>query len=120
MTSNGPQPTDRLLSRKDAAIFLTELGLAISAQTLARLFSEGRGPSCMRIGRRAMYKESDLVAYYRSRASAPRQCSSEPLRPLGPDDLPIPANDARTASVIGIEPQVPRSDGDPTRNIRRT
>jgi hypothetical protein len=31
MTSNGPQRINRFLSRKDAAIFLTDLGLAISA-----------------------------------------------------------------------------------------
>lgn len=94
MTSNGPQRINRLLSRKDAAIFLTHLGLAISAQTLARLFCEKKGPLCMRVGSRAMYRESDLVEYLRQQCSAPRQSSGEPLQPASNDHLPLPANDA--------------------------
>src|SRR5690606_614278 len=41
MLSKGPRgAANRLLSRKEAAAFLTELGLRRSAQTLARLFCE--------------------------------------------------------------------------------
>lgn len=84
---------DRLLSRKEAAIYLTTLGLTISAQTLARLFSEGRGPLCSTVGSRAKYWESDLIGYFRAQAHAPRQSSSEPLKPLDKDIPPRPAND---------------------------
>jgi hypothetical protein len=93
MTSNGPQRINRLLSRKDAALFLTELGLTISAQTLARLFCENKGPMCTRVGSRAMYRECDLLDYFRQQCSAPRQSSDEPLRPASNDHLPFPAND---------------------------
>lgn len=93
MTSNGSQRIKRLLSRKDAAIFLTDLGLTISPQTLARLFCENKGPLCTQVGVRAMYRECDLLDYFRQQCSAPRQSSSEPLRPASNDHLPLPAND---------------------------
>jgi len=93
MASNGAHRLGRLLSRKEAAIYLTNLGLAISAQTLARLFCEKKGPMCMRVGSRAMYKEGDLIEYLRQQCSAPRQSSSDPLQPVSNDDLPFPAND---------------------------
>ena len=93
MTSNAARRINRLLSRKDAAAFLTDLGLSIAPQTLARLYSEGRGPVCMHLGRRAVYKPADLVSYFRQQASAPNQCSREPRRPAAHDDLPDAAND---------------------------
>ena len=70
MPGNGPRSINRLLSCKQAANFLTDLGLAISAQTLARLFCEKKGPLCMRVGSRAMYREADLIAYLRSARQA--------------------------------------------------
>jgi len=84
---------DRLLSRKEAAIYLTNLGLTMSAQTLARLFSEGRGPLCSTVGSRAKYWESNLFSYFRTQAHAPRQSSSEPLLPMDKEIPPRPAND---------------------------
>lgn len=92
VTTSGTQSIDRLLSRKDAANFLSGLGLAISPQTLARLFCEKKGPLCMRVGSRAMYRESDLIAYMRQQCSAPRQSSSEALRPASSEDLPWTQN----------------------------
>lgn len=88
------QHKNRILSRKEAAFLLTQHGLTIAPQTLARLFSEGRGPLCIHMGRRAKYKESDLLAYLLTQTSAPRRSSSEPLRPIDPNDLPLAANDA--------------------------
>ncbi len=96
MISNGPQRINRLLSRKDAAIFLSGLGLRISAQTLARLLCENKGPMCMRVGSRAMYRECDLLDYFRQQCSAPRQSSAEPLRPASNDHLPFPGNDRQS------------------------
>ena len=75
---------DRLYSRKDAARYLTELGLETSPQTLARKFHEGTGPLCTHVGVRAMYWKSDLDDYFQAHVSAPRRSSSEPKRPGGP------------------------------------
>lgn len=74
---------DRLYSRKDAARYLTALGLETSPQTLARKFHEGTGPLCTHVGVRAMYWKSDLDGYFQAHVSAPRRSSSEPRRPSG-------------------------------------
>lgn len=74
---------DRLYSRKDAARYLTELGLETSPQTLARKFHEGTGPLCTHVGVRAMYWKSDLDDYFQTHVSAPRRSSREPRRPGG-------------------------------------
>lgn len=90
---NGTAKLERLLPRKEAAQFLTDLGLSIAPQTLARLYSEGRGPVCMHLGRRAVYKPADLIGYFRQQASAPNQSSRQPRLPAANDDLPDAAND---------------------------
>lgn len=74
---------DRLYSRKDAARYLTELGLETAPQTLARKFHEGTGPLCTHVGVRAMYWKSDLDDYFHAHVSAPRRSSSELRRPRG-------------------------------------
>lgn len=84
---------ERLLSRKEAAQYLSALGLTICAQTLARLYSASKGPACMHIGRRAAYRPSDLMRYFREQTSAPTRSPREPKRPVSDDDLPEPAND---------------------------
>lgn len=99
MSSSSQHRINRLLSRKEAAIFLTGLGLTISAQTLARLFSENKGPLCTKVASRAMYRECDLLDYFRNQCSAPRQSSGEPLQPASNDQLPIPANDRANAGA---------------------
>lgn len=76
---------DRLYSRKDAARYLTDLGLETAPQTLARKFHEGTGPLCTHVGVRAMYWKSDLDDYFQAHVSAPRRSSSEPRRPAAPD-----------------------------------
>lgn len=78
----------RFLTRKQAARYLTGLGLTISHQTLARYFGLNKGPLCMRVGNRAMYRQRDLDAYLLQQCSAPRQSSKAPLEPARPDDLP--------------------------------
>ena len=93
MSEGSARRLERLLPRKEAAQFLTELGLTIAPQTLARLYSEGRGPDCMHLGRRAVYKPTDLVKYFREQASAPNRSSREPRLPASNDDLPDAAND---------------------------
>lgn len=93
MGDGSAKKMERLLARKEAAQFLTDLGLSIAPQTLARLYSEGRGPVCMHLGRRAVYKPADLVRYFRQQASAPNQSSREPRLPASNDDVPDAAND---------------------------
>lgn len=81
MFENIAEPSDPLYSRKDAARYLTELGLETASQTLARKFHEGTGPMCTHAGRRAMYRQSALDAYFADQISAPRRSSSEPRKP---------------------------------------
>jgi len=78
MSTFDPADVDTLFSRKDAARYLTRLGLATAPQTLARKFHEGDGPLCTHVGRRAMYRRSHLDAYFSTLVSAPRRCSAEP------------------------------------------
>lgn len=78
MPEDDRTPGDDLLSRKEAARYLTSLGLATAPQTLARKFHEGSGPLCTHVGERAMYRKRHLDAYFDSQVSAPRRSSSEP------------------------------------------
>ena len=81
MSSDALLRSDPLLSRKDAARYLTELGLETAPQTLARKFHEGTGPLCTHVGERAMYRQSHLDEYFSEQVSAPRRSSSEPRKP---------------------------------------
>lgn len=92
MLGETQEPCDALLSRKEAARYLTELGLNTAPQTLARKFHEGNGPLCTRVGDRAMYRRSHLDAYFASQVWAPRRSSSEPRKP-GVEPAPSYAND---------------------------
>ena len=83
MFENITEPHDPLYSRKEAARYLTELGLETAPQTLARKFHEGTGPLCTHVGVRAMYWKSDLDDYFQAHVSAPRRSSSELRRPGG-------------------------------------
>jgi hypothetical protein len=94
------QPRERILTRKEAARFMTQHGFTIAAQTLARLFSEGRGPQCIHMGRRAKYRESDLMDYMLSKTSAPRRSPREPLRPINAGDFPLAAADAGDSAAL--------------------
>ncbi len=82
MASDVLSPIDQLFSRKEAARYLSELGLETAPQTLARKFHEGTGPLCTHVGDRAMYRRSHLNAYFVSQISAPRRSSSEPRKPV--------------------------------------
>jgi hypothetical protein len=81
MLENRTEPNDPLYSRKEAARYLTEMGLETAAQTLARKFHEGTGPLCTHVAERAMYRKSHLDAYFESQVSAPRRSSSEARKP---------------------------------------
>lgn len=80
MTSDAMR-CDPLLTRKEAARYLSDLGLEMAPQTLARKFHEGTGPLCTHVGDRAMYRRSHLDEYFSEQVSAPRRSSSEPRKP---------------------------------------
>jgi hypothetical protein len=81
MTNEAPTRNDPLLTRKEAARYLSDLGLEMAPQTLARKFHEGTGPLCTHVGDRAMYRRSHLDEYFSEQVSAPRRSSSEPRKP---------------------------------------
>lgn len=59
----------KLLCRKEAARYLTALGLVIAPQTLARKYHERTGPLCTHVGVRAMYWQAHLDAYFKAQVS---------------------------------------------------
>jgi hypothetical protein len=94
----------KLLCRKEAARYLTALGLVIAPQTLARKYHEGTGPLCTHVGVRAMYWQAHLDAYFRaqityaaagSASSKTRVKKSASDRSLSPQAIvPTPSNQA--------------------------
>lgn len=55
-------PTANVCNAQDAAIFLN-----VSVSTLARLRVHGGGPVFLKIGRRVVYEQSDLIAWLAGR-----------------------------------------------------
>jgi hypothetical protein len=68
-TKLGIEDRGKLLCRKEAARYLTALGLVIAPQTLARKYHEGTGPLCTHVGVRAMYWQAHLDAYFKAQVS---------------------------------------------------
>lgn len=54
------------LSRGDAAAFLQQKGVPVTAGQLAKLASSGRGPSYSRFGKHALYRPEDLLTWLAS------------------------------------------------------
>ncbi len=108
----------KLLCRKEAARYLTALGLVIAPQTLARKYHEGTGPLCTHVGVRAMYWQAHLDAYFKAQVSEakpapavrkPKKAKaaappSESLAPLPPISQPVPQHAPNTASASAPEP----------------
>ncbi len=105
----------KLLCRKEAARYLTALGLVIAPQTLARKYHEGTGPLCTHVGVRAMYWQAHLDAYFKAQVSEakPAPAVRRPMRSKTPPALKMdaiapapapPALEARTLAVV--EPPV--------------
>ena len=62
-----PAPKEEWLSRKEAAIFLTEQGYPISNRTLENLAYQKKGPRYRRFGwARTNYAKSTLLAWART------------------------------------------------------
>lgn len=70
--------TERFLTRREAAEYLSGRGLRTAAQTLARLAATTTSGPAYRIwGSSAVYTQADLDAWCEARASKPRRCSFE-------------------------------------------
>lgn len=76
------EPLGPLMTRKQAARYLTERGLQTAPQTLARKFCEGTGPLCTGLNRRAMYYRKHLDEWFNEQLAAPRLSSSAPRQPV--------------------------------------
>jgi hypothetical protein len=110
----------KLLCRKEAARYLTALGLVIAPQTLARKYHEGTGPLCTHVGVRAMYWQAHLDAYFKAQVSEakpapavrkPKKAKASapanvPVAPSSPTSQPEPqqAPNMTSASELGASP----------------
>ena len=61
--TNDHEAREKLLTRREAAAFLTERGLPISPKTLASRASRGNGPEYEIFLNRAVYKPSKLLGW---------------------------------------------------------
>jgi hypothetical protein len=62
--------SERWLSRKEAATYLTAMGYSISPRTLANYASDGSGPPYrLWLGVRAQYDSTELVNWANSRTT---------------------------------------------------
>lgn len=69
--------TNRFLSRDEAADYLTNRGLRVAKQTLAKLAVTGTGPSYRTFGSRAVYDPTDLDTWIATRLTKLRRSTSE-------------------------------------------
>jgi hypothetical protein len=105
----------KLLCRKEAARYLTALGLVIAPQTLARKYHEGTGPLCTHVGVRAMYWQAHLDAYFKAQVSEakpapavrkPKKVKASPIAPLAaPSPISQPAPQHAPAMPCMSEPE---------------
>jgi hypothetical protein len=124
----------KLLCRKEAARYLTALGLVIAPQTLARKYHEGTGPLCTHVGVRAMYWQAHLDAYFKAQVSEAKPAPavrkpkrvkeltlpSESVAAPPPISLSAPQQALTTASASAPEPVLPAIAETPKRRKRST
>jgi hypothetical protein len=68
---------ERYRTRREAAAYLSSLGLPTSWRTLQKLATVGGGPRYRIFGRIAVYTDDDLHAHATSKLSAPRYSTSQ-------------------------------------------
>ena len=74
-------PEDVLLTRQEASLYLSSLGIRRSPATLAKLFCmRSDGPPVVHHGRKPLYPKRLLLAWAESQITAVRRSSSEPRR----------------------------------------
>jgi hypothetical protein len=123
----------KLLCRKEAARYLTALGLVIAPQTLARKYHEGTGPLCTHVGVRAMYWQGHLDAYFKAQVSEAKpapavrkpkkaKASTLPNEPLAPppNSKPEPQQAPTSAGALALETTTPPVVETPKRKKRPT
>lgn len=76
MASISKIPDDKLLTRREAAEFLTLRGYPIKAATLARKASCGGGPRFVIFNRRALYRPADLLLWAEGATELPPSAPS--------------------------------------------
>ncbi len=76
-------PSSKLLSRPEAAAFLSEQGIPIAKTTLGKLASVGGGPLFRKFGPRVLYAPADLTAWANSKLSEPMRNTSDVARKEG-------------------------------------
>jgi len=64
--NEAPTPTRKLLTRKEAATYITETHFKISARTLAFYASEDIGPAYRILGGAAHYNRADIDSWVNS------------------------------------------------------
>ena len=69
--------SERRLSRKETADFLTNLGYKTAPATLAKLASIGGGPVFESFGRKPLYTPADLLNWAQARSTGPRRSTSD-------------------------------------------
>lgn len=67
----------KLLSRPEAAVFLSAQGIPIAKTTLGKLASIGGGPLFRKFGPRVLYNPADLTAWANSKLSKPMRSTSD-------------------------------------------
>jgi hypothetical protein len=72
-----PTNTDALLTRKQTAAALTEVGFKTAPATLASKATRGGGPQYRIFGRIPLYRWADSLEWAHSKLSAPRHSTSE-------------------------------------------
>lgn len=68
---------ERLLTRREAAAYLTERGFRIAATTLGKLAVVGNSPKYRRWGRLALYATADLDTWSEARLGNARSNTSQ-------------------------------------------
>jgi len=69
--------SDRRLTRREAAEFLSERGFRVASSTLAKYATVGGGPLFESFGRRPLYKAADLLTWVASKSTGPRRSTSD-------------------------------------------
>lgn len=81
--------TFRYLSRREAAVYLTEHGFPCSAKTLAKYACQGGGPRYAKYGLRVLYRPDDLLSWALGRCSV-QTSTSDPGTPVVLTEPSIP------------------------------
>jgi hypothetical protein len=66
-----PNDINKLLTRAEVSVALTEAGYPCAVQTLCQMASRGDGPAFRKFGRRVQYRWGDALVWARGRVVEP-------------------------------------------------